>query len=85
MSVLASLLYEQWQTIDRYGSLVENELTGIHIATTLGWELHVAIEEAIGSEQESFAEIHLTLEQAKLVAEKINAFIAMRENQKVGI
>lgn len=85
MSVLGSLLYEQWQTIDRYGSLVENESTGIHIATTAGWELHVSIEEAIGTEQESFAEINLTLEQAKLVAKKIEAFIAMREKQKTGI
>lgn len=80
MSVLGSLLYELWPTINRYGA-VENEVTSLHLATTLGWELHLSIEEGLESGNPNYAEIQLTVEQAKLVVEKMQGFIAMREQQ----
>ena len=80
MSVLGSLLYKEWPHIDIYG-VETNYKTGIHLATTAGWELHLSIEEGIDTDDSYYAEINLTVEQAKLVVEKMQTFILMREKQ----
>jgi len=80
MSVLGSLLYKEWPHIDIYG-VETNYKTGIHLATTAGWELHLSIEQGIDTDDCYYSEINLTVEQAKLVVEKMQAFILMREIQ----